>query len=174
MVTLVLVLVLVMVMTTWGEEGVTRIQGVHPELRWARDIPPLHTQHSGWWTVVTFHLLYVPLVPAAGQSRKVASWLESYQDLLGQFIPSETTPTPTPTTTPAPRSLLMSLIGDFIPYITGAEGGEGAAGRGEGGTDPGDGLGDSEDLRDSDGDQILRRQGLAFDTRGGPRKRWEN
>ena len=47
MVTLVLVLVLVMVMTTWGEEGVTRIQGVHPELRWARDIPPLHTQHSG-------------------------------------------------------------------------------------------------------------------------------
>ena len=107
----------------------------------------------------------------------MASWLESYQDLLGQFIPSETTPTPTPTTTPAPRSLLMSLIGDFIPYITGAEGGEGgegAAGRGEGGTDPGDGLGDSEDLRDSDGDQILRRQGLAFDVRGGPRKRWEN
>ena len=111
----------------------------------------------------------------------MASWLESYQDLLGQFISSDTTTTPatttTTTTTPAPRSLLMSLIGDFIPYITGAEGGEGAAGRGEGGeggTDPGDGLGDSEDGGDSDGDQILRRQGLAFDTRGGPRKRWEN
>ena len=42
-----LVLVLVMGAATWGEEGVTRIQGVHPELRWARDIPPLHTQHSG-------------------------------------------------------------------------------------------------------------------------------
>ena len=121
----------------------------------------------------------ITLVPAAGQSRKVASWLESYQDLLGQFIPSETTTTPatttkSTTTTPAPRSLLMSLIGDFIPYITGADGGEGAAVLGEGGTDPGDGLGDSEDLRDSDGDQILRRQGLAFDTRGGQRKRWEN
>ena len=47
MVTLVLVLVLVMGAATRGEEGVTRIQGVHPELRWARDIPPLHTQHSG-------------------------------------------------------------------------------------------------------------------------------
>ena len=42
-----LVLVLVMGAATWGEEGVTRIQGVHPELRWARDIQPLHTQHSG-------------------------------------------------------------------------------------------------------------------------------
>ena len=119
----------------------------------------------------------VPFVPAAGQSRKVASWLESYQDLLGQFIPSETTTTPatsTTTTTPAPRSLLMSLIGDFIPYITGAEG---AAGRGEGaegGTDTGDGGGDSGDGGDSDGDALLRRQGLAFDVRGGPRKRWGN
>ena len=47
MVTLVLVLVMVMGAAAWGEEGVTRIQGVHPELRWARDIPPLHTQHSG-------------------------------------------------------------------------------------------------------------------------------
>ena len=113
----------------------------------------------------------------------MASWLESYQDLLGQFIPSETTSTPatTTTTTPAPRSLLMSLIGDFIPYITGGEGaagrGEGAAGRGEGGeggTDTGDGGGDSGDGGDSDGDALLRRQGLAFDVRGGPRKRWEN
>ena len=44
-----LVLVLVMGAATWGEQsqGVTRIQGVHPELRWARDIQPLHTQHSG-------------------------------------------------------------------------------------------------------------------------------
>ena len=53
-----LVLVLVMGAASWGEQGVTRIQGaqtqgvtriqgVHPELRWARDIQPLHTQHSG-------------------------------------------------------------------------------------------------------------------------------
>ena len=53
-----LVLVLVMGVASLGEEGVsriqgapsqgvTRIQGVHPELRWARDIQPLHTQHSG-------------------------------------------------------------------------------------------------------------------------------
>ena len=107
----------------------------------------------------------------------MASWLESYQDLLGQFIPSETTSTPatstTTTTTPAPRSLLMSLIGDFIPYITGAEGAAGRGEGGEGGTDTGDGGGDSGDGGDSDGDALLRRQGLAFDVRGGPRKRWE-
>ena len=57
-------------------------------------------------------------------------WLESYQDLLGKFTSDEndisttpppttttTTPTPTTTTTTA-TSLLMSFIGDFIPYLT--------------------------------------------------------
>ena len=82
---------------------------------------------------------------------KVLSWLESYQDLLGTLMPSDlstSTLAPEPTTTAT--SLLMSLIGDFIPYITG----------------------DSSDDSDTDTshmsrDNLIRRQGLAYQAPGG-------
>ena len=66
-------------------------------------------------------------------------------------MPSETDQTPqiSTTTTPAPEtttstSLLMSLIGDFIPYITG------------------DTESDDHDDDDDISDNFVRRQGLAY------------
>ena len=57
---------------------------------------------------------------------------------------STTTAAPEPTTTTS--SLLMSLIGDFIPYITGDA------------SDESDDHGDHDDISD---DNFVRRQGLA-------------
>ena len=79
-------------------------------------------------------------------------------------MPSETDQSPQiSTTTAAPEpastttSLLMSLIGDFIPYITGDSSDE---------SDDHDG---DDDISD---DNFVRRQGLAYQTEdGGESKR---
>ena len=92
---------------------------------------------------------------------RVRNWLQSYQDLLGTIMPSETDQTSqiSTTTTTAPEtttstSLLMSLIGDFIPYITG------------------DSESDDHDDDDDISDNFVRRQGLAYQSGdGGESKR---
>ena len=63
-------------------------------------------------------------------------------------MPSETTTTPAPEPSTTSTSLLMSLIGDFIPYITGDTSDE---------SDDHDHGGD--DISD---DNFVRRQGLAY------------
>ena len=151
----VVVTLVMTVMVTRAWSGVS-LQGiVHPEARYARDIQPIQSSPSDGEQKQLGkgkRLNHYPFFSDYHQ-HKVRNWLQSYQDLLGTIMPgsvteqtphlSITTPAPEPTTTTS--SLLMSLIGDFIPYITG----------------------DASDESDDHGDDIsddnfVRRQGLAY------------
>ena len=98
-------------------------------------------------------------------------WLESYQDLLGKFTsdkndisatpPQTTTTTPTPTTTAS--SLLMSFIGDFIPYLTGSKDKDEKSSNDSQQEVISDNLESDDDDDKNLSSNFIRRQGLAFD-----------
>ena len=99
-------------------------------------------------------------------------WLESYQDLLGKLTSDKNdisaTPPPTTTTTPTPTttasSLLMSFIGDFIPYLTGSKDKDEKSSNDSQQEVISDNLESDDDDDDKNlSSNFIRRQGLAFD-----------
>ena len=92
-------------------------------------------------------------------------WLESYQDLLGKFTSdkNDISATPPPTTTTTASSLLMSFIGDFIPYLTGSKDKDEKSSNDSQQEVISDNLESDDDDDKNLSSNFIRRQGLAFD-----------